>query len=118
MQYHIVLSNEAGQIVAVRSAEGRAAADRETRLLLTSVRQWMPTRYPGRSWRRGEVAVYLERSQFIRRELSVLRCPSDHGVPGASCLLRSLGIPALNLDGPGATGTEAAAPAPAPGRAH
>jgi hypothetical protein len=98
MQYHLVLTDEHGHCAGVRSVDGHAAADREARLLLGEVPGWAPTRYPGRSWRRGEIAVFIDRRTSPRRELSVLRCAVDHQVSPLDCPLRSLGIPALNLD--------------------
>jgi hypothetical protein len=97
MQYHLVLTDEHGRCVTVRSVGDHTAADRETRLLLTETPDWTPTRYPGRSWRRGEVAVFLDRRGPVRRELSVLRCAADHDGAPLDCPLRFLGIPALNL---------------------
>lgn len=98
MQYHLVLTDMQGRCVAVRSVSGHAAADREARLVLADTPDWTPTRYPGRSWRRGEVAVFLDRRTSQLRELSVLRCGADHELAPLDCPLRSLGIPALNLE--------------------
>jgi len=98
MRYHLVLTDERGHCVSVRSVEGHTAADREARLVLADVPSWTPTRYPGRSWRRGEVAVFIDRRNALRRELSVLRCAIDHDTAPLECPLRSLGIPALNLE--------------------
>jgi hypothetical protein len=98
MQYHLVLTDERGHCVGVRSVEGHAAADREARLVLGDVPTWTPTRYPGRSWRRGEIAVFIDRRNSLLRELSVLRCATDHETAPLECPLRSLGIPALNLE--------------------
>jgi hypothetical protein len=108
MHYHLVLTDERGCCVAVRSVDGHSAADREARLVLASAPDWTPTRYPGRSWRRGEVTVFVDRRRALRRELSVLRCGADHATAPLDCPLRSLGIPALNLQP-----IPAVAPAPA-----
>lgn len=97
MQYHLVLTDEEGYCVALQSVEGHATADRAVRALLADRPAWRPTRYPGRSWRRGEIAVYMDRATSVRRELSVLRCAADHDGAPLDCPLRSLGIPALNL---------------------
>jgi hypothetical protein len=106
VHYHLVFTDASGRIVDVRSARGLGAADRETRELLAGAAGWTPTRYPGRSWRRGEIAVYMDRATSVRRELSVLRCSADHEAADLTCPLRALGIPALNLT--------PAAPAPTP----
>lgn len=98
MHYHLVLTDAQGRCVAVRSVEGHAAADREARLLIADAPGWTPTRYPGRSWRRGEIAVFLDRRGPLRRELSVLRCHAHAIAASLDCPLRSLGIPALNLE--------------------
>lgn len=98
MRYHLVLTDERGHCVDVRSAPDHGAADREARLVLGNAPEWTPTRYPGRSWRRGEVAVFVDRRRSVRRELSVLRCFADHDSAPLDCPLRSLGIPALNLE--------------------
>jgi len=97
MQYHLVLTDERGHCLGVRSVAGHNAADREVRLILADIPDWTPTRYPGRSWRRGEVALFVDRRHSVRRELSMLRC-ADHDSAPLECPLRSLGIPALNLD--------------------
>jgi len=102
MQYHLVLTDERGHCVGVRSVAGHNAADREVRLMLAETPDWTPTRYPGRSWRRGEVAVFVDRRHSVRRELSMLRCAADHDAAPLDCPLRSLGIPALNLEPIGA----------------
>lgn len=98
MQYHLVLTDERGHCIGVRSVAGHSTADREVRLILADIPDWTPTRYPGRSWRRGEVAVFVDRRHSVRRELSMLRCAADHDAAPLDCPLRSLGIPALNLE--------------------
>lgn len=98
MEYHLVLTDENGLCVDVRTVDGHRAAEREVRLMLAAANPWTPKRYPGRSWRRGEVDLWVDRVTAVRRELSVLRCPVDHRVPQLDCVLRSLGIPALNLE--------------------
>jgi len=117
MQYHLVLSDEHGNRILVRTVEGHAAADRESRLLLADSPGWTPKRYPGRSWRHGEVGVYLDRTRSQLRELSILRCAADHDGTPLACPLRAIGIPALNLQ-PATAESPSAEPAPLPTRSR
>jgi hypothetical protein len=96
MHYHLLLTDERGEFVDIRTVETAPEADRHARLVLSGQTSWSPNRYPGRSWKRGEIAVYLDRQRATHRELVILRCPAD-GPLDLACLLRALGIPALNL---------------------
>jgi hypothetical protein len=96
MHYHLLLTDERGEFADIRTVETATEADRHARLVLSAQTPWSPNRYPGRSWKRGEIAVYIDRQHATHRELAILRCPAD-GAVDLACLLRALGIPALNL---------------------
>lgn len=77
MHYHVVVTDQAGE-----RPDGpifRTLADAE-RAVPTVIRMiddpvWSPTRYPGRSARRHEVVVFLDREHDAqRREVSIFRC--------------------------------------------
>jgi hypothetical protein len=96
MHYHLLLTDERGEFADIRTVGSATEADRNARLVLAAQTPWAPNRYPGRSWKRGEIAVYIDRRHATHRELAILRCPA--GAPtDLACLLRAFGIPALNL---------------------
>ena len=113
MHYHLVTADGDGRAPGVRTVTTSADAERDALRAAMAWSDWAPKRYPGRTWKRGEVAVYLDRSSSatrppILREVSILRCKST--VPhGPDCLLRAMGVPALNLEP-----TESTPPAPQP----
>lgn len=117
MHYHLVTTDGEGQAPGVRTLTTGADAERDALRAAMVFTDWAPKRYPGRTWKRGEVAVYLDRTATatrapLIREVSVLRCAA--GTPDApDCLLRAMGVPALNLDA-----TEPTAPADAPAERH
>ena len=100
MHYHVVLIDDEGEHVDPAltfdrqdEAEERAAAvARET-----DGPGWSGKRYPGRSWRRQEVAVYIDRPVFERQvprlELSIVRCDVDGREPVPGCYASQLGLP-------------------------
>jgi hypothetical protein len=102
MQYHLVSTEGTGGPPAVRTVTTAGDAEREALRAAMLHADWTPKRYPGRTWKRGEVAVFLDRESRperppVRRELSILRCAAP--TPAApDCLLASMGIPALNLE--------------------
>jgi hypothetical protein len=101
MHYHLVTTDGAGGLPAVRTVSVATDAEREALRLAMAPADWAPKRYPGRTWKRGEVAVYLDRTNRLnqspsRRELSLVRCPAG-STAAPDCLLRAMGIPALNL---------------------
>lgn len=85
MHYHVVLTVDGqedytgtfdtwGEAEAAAEAIGRQRYD------------WVPRRYPGRSWCPDEVAVYLDRrtgGAVSRSEVVVIRCHADE--PGPAC---------------------------------
>ena len=102
MHYHLVTTDGDGQAPGVRTVTTSADAERDALRAAMVWSDWAPKRYPGRTWRRGEVAVYLDRTHSatrppILREVSILRCTA--GTPHApGCLMHALGVPALNLE--------------------
>jgi hypothetical protein len=96
MHYHLLLTDERGEFADIRTVESAGEADRHARLVLSGQTPWSPNRYPGRSWKRGEIVVYIDRRHATHQELAILRCPAD-GPSDLACLLRALGVPALNL---------------------
>ena len=102
MHYHLVTTDGTGSAPGVRTVMTSGEAEREALRAALVWGDWAPKRYPGRTWKRGEIAVYLDRNTNShnlpdRRELAILRC-SASGVEAPDCLLRSMGIPALNLE--------------------
>jgi hypothetical protein len=110
MHYHLVTTDGDGHPPGVRTVTTAADAERDALRAAVAWGDWAPKRYPGRTWKRGEVAVYLDRTATatrapMLREVSVIRCTA--GTPEApECLLRGMGVPALNLEA-----AEAATPA-------
>jgi len=96
MHYHLLLTDESGDLVDVRTVDDPREADRQARLVLGAQENWAPSRYPGRSWKRGEIGIYLDRSGAMRRELAILRCMAERTTDD-DCQLHLLGLPALNL---------------------
>ena len=113
MHYHLVTTDGDGRTPGVRTVTTSADAERDALRAAMAWSDWAPKRYPGRTWKRGEVAVYLDRATSpgrppILREVSVLRCTAS--TPhGPDCLLPALGVPALNLE-PAAEETPAQPP--------
>jgi hypothetical protein len=109
MHYHLVTADGDGRAAGVRTVTTAADAERDALRAAMAWNDWAPKRYPGRTWKRGEVAVYLDRTTTaarapIVREVSVIRCTAS--TPDSpECLLRGMGVPALNLEA-----TEPAAP--------
>jgi len=111
MHYHLVTADGDGRAPGVRTVTTSGDAERDALRAAMAWSDWSPKRYPGRTWKRGEVAVYLDRSTSatrppILREVSILRCAAGTSEE-PDCLLRAMGVPALNLE-------PAEAPAPAP----
>jgi hypothetical protein len=118
MHYHLVTTDNTGSAPGVETVMTSGEAEREALRAAMVWGDWAPKRYPGRTWKRGEVAVYLDRTTnshqpSVRRELAILRCPAN-GPDEPNCLLRAMGIPALNLE-PGAASEAPEASAGVPG---
>jgi hypothetical protein len=103
MHYHLVTTDGTGADPDLRTVPTSGDAEREGLRAAMLYGDWAPKRYPGRTWKRGEVAVYLDRDVRpgqppIHREVSIIRCTAS--TPAASdCVMRGAGVPALNLDG-------------------
>ena len=101
MHYHLVTTDSAESAPGIRTVMTSGEAEREALRAVMVWLDWAPKRYPGRTWKRGEVAVYLDRNTnshrpSARRELAIIRCLAS--APDApDCLLRAMGVPALNL---------------------
>ena len=117
MHYHLVTTDGDGAAPAVRTVATVGDAERDALRAAMVFSDWAPKRYPGRTWKRGEVAVYLDRTTTatrapLLREVSVIRCAG--GTPDApDCLLPGTGVPALNLE-PTAPAPQVAEPAERP----
>jgi hypothetical protein len=91
MHYHLVLIDTEGEHPYGRIFPTQEEAERQLpgvmHLITDAV--WEPKRYPGRSARRREVAVYLDRHHRggLRHEVVVLRCPSPGADVDPSCYL-------------------------------
>jgi len=101
MHYHLVTTDNTGSAPGVETVMTSGEAERGALRAAMVWGDWSPKRYPGRTWKRGEVAVYLDRNTnshrpSARRELAILRCMAD-GPEAPNCLLRAMGVPALNL---------------------
>jgi hypothetical protein len=102
MHYHLVTTEGGGGSPGVHTVTNSGDAEREALRAAMLHGDWTPKRYPGRTWKRGEVAVYLDRESGLergprRREISILRCAAAS--PAApDCVVQAMGIPALNLE--------------------
>jgi hypothetical protein len=100
MHYHLVLVDEEGEHVETALTFARQA-DAEAQA--SGVAQeidgpgWNGTRYPGRTWRPHEVAVYLDRRPLVRAvhrlELTIIRCDAARGEHDPRCYLHHRGRP-------------------------
>ena len=84
MHYHVVVM-DAGQPDRELTFDTWSEAEEEAEAISREHDGWVPQRYPGRSCRPGEVAVYLDRRVVERRvtdrELVVIRCAADDREP-------------------------------------
>ena len=117
MHYHLVTTGAHDERDGIATVDTAAGAEREALRLAMGHGDWNPKRYPGRTWKRGEVAVYLDRDARGSRgpnprELSIVRCPASDAL-ALDCYLRSIGVPALNLNGEPAEPLAVSSPAAA-----
>jgi len=87
MHYHVVL-NVDGQELFTGTFETWEHAERAAEAISGLPDDWVPRRYPGRSSRPGEVAVYLDRRarrRVARQELVIIRCVVDGREPPPAC---------------------------------
>jgi hypothetical protein len=90
MHYHVVLTVD-GQENFTGTFDTWEYAEQAAEALSRAPDAWVPRRYPGRSWRAGEVAVYLDRRAWrrvTRQELTIIRCLVDGREPGPACQVR------------------------------
>src|ERR1700720_63126 len=96
MHYHVIVatSGDAGPAALVtfecwQDAEDYAGA------MSQATENWVPTRYPGRRWKPGEVTYYVDRRPLARRvlhrEVSIVRCGGTSGFLEPECLERGDG---------------------------
>src|SRR5881397_1408126 len=92
MHYHVVRIDDEGE--HVDSALTFDRQDEAERRAVAMAREidgpgWSGKRYPGRSWRRQELAVYIDRRVLARRvprlELSIVRCDVPGREPAPRC---------------------------------
>jgi hypothetical protein len=77
MHYHIVVHDGSGEHLEDTIFHSLAEAERAVPTVIRRLddRVWQPNRYPGRSARQDEIAVYLDRAHpETRRELAIIRC--------------------------------------------
>ena len=99
MHYHVVLIDDEGEHIDPEPFERQDEAEEQAVAVAQEIDGpgWRGRRYPGRSWRRQELAVYIDRRVLERAvprlELSIVRCdvPGREPVPG--CCASQLGLP-------------------------
>jgi len=87
MHYHVVLTVDGEEDFTATFGTWKDAQE-TGESISRQCREWVPRRYPGRSWRAGEVAVYLDRRvgrRVIRQELAIIRCHVDGSEPWPAC---------------------------------
>ena len=87
MHYHVILTVD-GQEDCSSTFDSWEDAEEMAAAISRQRDDWVPCRYPGRSWRAGEVAVYLDRRagrRGIRQELAIIRCHVDGSEPWPAC---------------------------------
>ena len=87
MHYHVVLTVD-GQQDCSCTFESWEDAEEMAAAISRQRDDWVPCRYPGRSWRGGEVAVYLDRRTgfaIARQEVVVIRCHAYGREPQPEC---------------------------------
>jgi hypothetical protein len=99
MHYHVVLIDEQGEhLDSASTFETQPEAEREAETVARQIDGpgWSGKRYPGRVWRRQEIAVYLDRRalqrQRSRLELAIVRCDRVGGEHDPGCYLHHRGL--------------------------
>src|SRR5579862_7075064 len=96
MHYHVIVvkagaADPAAVVTCDRWQDAEDCADAMSK----ASKDWLPTRYPGRPWKPGEVTCYVDRRPFARgafhREVSVVRCGGTSGLLEPECLERTDG---------------------------
>ena len=84
MRYHVVLKDEVNDD-RKWTFDNWQEAEIEARFICHQHDDWVPDRYPGRSSRTGEVAVFLDRRVLDRRapyrELAIIRANPQRPAP-------------------------------------
>ena len=100
MHYHVVRIDEQGEHVDPELTFDRQ--DEAEDWARTTAREiegpgWSGKRYPGRSWRPQELAVYIDRRVLERKvprlELSIVRCDVPGREPAPGCCAAQLDLP-------------------------
>ena len=99
MHYHVLLIDEQGEHCDSASTFAtQLEAERQAETVAREIDGpgWTGRRYPGRVWRRQEVAVYLDRRPLERGvprlELAIVRCPRADGTHRPGCYLFDRGL--------------------------
>ena len=98
MHYHVLLIDEDGEHVeSAPTFATRAEAEEQAAKVAMEIDGpgWSGRRYPGRSWRPQEVAVYLDRRPLVRHvpclELTIVRCDPEWRKHAPGCYLHHRG---------------------------
>jgi hypothetical protein len=99
MHYHVLLIDDQGEHVDSASTfDSQTEAERQAETIVRQIDGpgWHAKRYPGRVWRRQEVAVYLDRRPLQRHvthlELAIVRCDRATGEHDPGCYLHHRGL--------------------------
>src|SRR5882724_3574577 len=87
MHYHVVLTVDGEEDFTGTFGTWKDAQE-AVESIRRQCRDWVPHRYPGRSWRAGEVAVYFDPRagrRVIQQELVIIRCHVDGREPWPAC---------------------------------
>ncbi len=99
MHYHVLLIDDQGEhLDSASTFETQGEAERQAETVARQIDGpgWSGKRYPGRVWRRQEVAVYLDRRALERQlthlELAIVRCDRLTGDDVGGCYLQQRGL--------------------------
>ena len=98
MHYHVVLIDDQGEhLDSASTFETQPEAERQAEVVARQIDGpgWSGKRYPGRVWRRQEIAVYLDRRALQRQqrlELTIVRCDRIAGEHDPGCYLHHRGL--------------------------
>ena len=99
MHYHVLLIDDQGEHLDAADTFGtRYEAEERAATVVRDIAGpgWTGKRYPGRTWRPQEVAVYLDRRALERNtpglELAILRCAPASGTHDPGCYLHDRGL--------------------------
>ena len=93
MHYHVVLI-DSDHRQRTETFETWDEAEKHAATMSKRRDDWRPRRQRGRSWRRGEIAVYLDHRapgrHVTRREIAIIRCNVTGREPQLGCFLWGL----------------------------